>query len=309
MVSLPQAWSRRYEIEKNRELSIEEAEGSLKISPGSLTVKDSSIIIKIEDMNVDKIYYSVQSAYFKGFKKINLIGILSKTQFKVIERIQKMLSGLEVVEQTENSLTFSDVLEKESLDIDKNLNYIFSLLINMGSEIAEYIEHGEEPEDKITNMGHLCKRACNLVNRCCNIAIKDSNFLMKNQKTLHEIIIITRILKDLEMLIMHLEGLSFMINTKETEAMKQFHYPAFKKDPKVYKTIEENMKRWVTYFKQIQIATMKKDSEKAMDLYVKRFEEKMAKEDVQSRHMNYVITLIQMINRNTNSIIRDVSTL
>jgi hypothetical protein len=263
--------------------------------------------INITNLEEDIIYFRVQNAYYKGFKKIILVGDLNKTKIKIIDRVQRSLMGLEITEQTNNSLTFQDILNKESLDINKNLNYIFTVLTNMALEIIEYIERGEEPDDKIFSIGTTVLRKCNLIHRYCNVALIDSEFLSKNKKTLQEIIIIARVVKNLQMLAKLLLGTSFILNIKKTPMMKKYHYSLYKKDTRVEKIISDYMKQWVIYFKKIQIMTMKNDSEGAADFYNTRFEQRLKIEkEFDSPSLHFFKTSAEMIRRNSADIVRDI---
>ncbi len=310
VVSLPLPWIRRFGIEKNRDLELEETgEGSLEIFPERRRVEEEISIKITKEMDADIIYYKVLRAYITGFKKIILTGVNQKEQFNVIGIIHKKFTGLEVTDQTEDSITLTDMLRMEDVSLDKMMSQQFSLLEIMGSDIISYIEDGKELGDSILEKDAVLDRVNNLAYRSCNLALRDSRYLRDMKKDINQVLAIARILRNLEFLGNLLIGVSYLTNTKMSRGMEKYHYPLFEKSKIMDKIILDYLKKWLSYFKNIRKAVVKMDPDTAAELYIQRFAEKLDAEKYKvpyNKHFNFILTFAEQINRNTSSIVRDM---
>lgn len=310
MVSLPLPWSRRFEIEKKRELSLEETkDGVLTIIPGDLKKAESETVIRIDKQaTADKIYYKILRVYFTGYKKIILSGDLTEEQMDFLDIIHRRIVGLEVTEQKKDQIILTDLLKPEDVDLDKILNQMFSFITVMTNEIIAHIDDNKSPRDKILQRDSIIDRNHNLAYRSCNMALKDSLYLQKLRKTTNEILVVSRIIRNLDMIGTILVGISYLLNTEVTEGMKKYYYRVFDKDKKMNKILQKYLKNWLGYFKSIKRALREKDVEMAIDLYVKRFEfgVEIKKQDAKpNEHLTQIINFIEQLDRMSALILRD----
>ncbi|MEM5793186.1 MAG: hypothetical protein QXY45_02400 [Candidatus Aenigmatarchaeota archaeon] len=307
-MSLPLSWSRRFEIDKKREVIIEEIpDGSLKIIPGSIERVEEEVKIPVKkEMTVDEIYYKILREYLQGVKKIIVIGDLTDIQMDFIQIIHRRIVGLEVTEQKKDLIVLMDLLKPEDVDLDKIINQMFSFIIAMANDIISHIEEGKSPGDKILDRDSVTTRNHNLAYRCCNMALKDSIYLGKLKKTVWEIIVLSRIIRYLDMIGTILVGISYMINTELTEGMKKYHYKVYEKNEKIYKALEKYLKKWLVYFKASKRVIREKDVKRATELYLRRFEFRLETiKSIEGEHIINIINLAEQLNRMSDLIVRD----
>lgn len=304
------SWSRRFDIPEKRELTVKEMnDGSLRIIPGDLEKRQGEIKIPIlKDDTEDKIYYKILRKYLEAYKKIILVGNLTDEQMDFIQVVHRRIVGLEVTEQKKDEIILTDLLKPEDVDLDKVVNQMFSFVIAMTNDIISHIEQGKSPKDKILDRDSVTTRNHNLAYRCCNMALKDSIYLGKLRKTVKEILILSRIIRYLDMIGTILVGISYLINTEMTEGMKKYHYKVFERDEKLNKNLGRFLKKWLKYFKATKKVLKKKDIEKATDLYLQRFDYVFrvnTKEIKSTEHLTSVVDLTDQLNRMSSLIVRD----
>lgn len=305
MVSLPLAWSRRFDIDKKREVEIQESEdGSLLIIPGDIKKTEKEFLINIDKtMNSDKIYYKILKAYTLGYSKIIVSGELTDEQLDFLDMVHKRIVGLEVSEQKPNQIIFTDLLRIEDVNIDKIINQMFSFIGMMGKDILEWIKKDEEPGDRILDKNSLIVRNHNLAFKACNLALKDSLYLGKLNKTTNEILVISRILRHLDNIGINLIVFSYLLNKQQTPGMKKFNYKVY--ENKKRKLMYKLLKVWLKLFYETKKAVIKRDREKITDLYVRRFENTYNNFKKYDEFTIALKNIFEQMIRNTHLILRD----
>jgi len=287
---------------------MEETEnGTLTIIPGDMkkTEEQTTILIRNE-MNADIIYYEILRAYFDGYVRIILSGKLTDEQMDFLEIIHKRIVGLEVIEQKKDQIIIADLLRPEDVDLDKIINQMFSFITAMASDIIIHINEGKSPRDKIIDRDSVTTRNYNLAYKCCTMALRDSMYLSKLKKTTNEIMILSRIIRYLDMIGTTLVGISYLINTKMTKGMKKYHYTVFEKDKNLNKSIEKYLRNWLKYFRSIKIVLQEKNFEKTINLYMKRFEIILKTKNSKSiEHLTHATNLTEQLNKMSSLILRD----
>ena len=303
------SWSRRFDIERKRELTVNEmSDGSLLIIPGDLEKREEEIRIPILKQDTDdEIYYKILRKYLDGYKKIILVGNLTDEQMDFIQVIHRRIVGLEVTEQKKDQIILTDLLKPEDVDLDKIVNQMFSFIIAMTNDIIIHIKEEKPLGDKILDRDSVTTRNHNLAYRCCIMALKDSIYLGKLKKTTKEILIISRIIRYLDMICTILVGISYLINTEMTEGMKKYHYKLLEKDKKLDKALGKYLKNWLTYFKTIKNLLKKKNVEKAAELYTGRFDYRFEpdKDFKSGEYLTNIINFTEQLNRMSSLILRD----
>ncbi|MCK5373404.1 MAG: phosphate uptake regulator PhoU [Candidatus Aenigmarchaeota archaeon] len=271
-MSLPKGWAQRFSLEKSKEIEIEEnSDGTLNITAGKNTAQESEETIYIEkEESMEKIYAKIYRAYIQGFRKIALTGHFDTNQFEVISEAQKNLTGLEVIEQSGKRIVFKDFIHLEDVDIEKFTSSIFNHLISMATEITEDVSKDIETGDKVRDMDCAVDRTTNLIFRCLNLALRDSSYMKKIGKSTHELMITSRIIKNLEKIGNMLVGISYYMNEKQTPRMKEYGYVLFKRDRKINSYTIEFLKNWIEYIKPIRDALFNRKTDVAISIYTGR---------------------------------------
>ncbi len=271
-ISLPKSWIKRYNLNKSKEINIEEnTDGTLNITAEKTDIEYTEKTIHIEkEEPMAKIYAKAYRAYIQGFRKIILSGHLDRKQFEVVSEIQKNLTGLEVIEQSEKRIILKDFIHLEDADTEKFTSNIFNYLIGMATEITDNIERGTEIGDKVRDMDTAIDRTANLIFRCISLALIDSAYMKQTGKTPHELIITSRIIKNLEKIGNILVGISYYTNKKQTPRMKEYGYPLFRKDMRLERYTTEFLNDWTAYIKDIRDALFNRKTDKAISIYTAR---------------------------------------
>ncbi|MCK5373254.1 MAG: phosphate uptake regulator PhoU [Candidatus Aenigmarchaeota archaeon] len=271
-ISLPKGWVDRFGLDSSKEIELEEIDnGMLNITAVKNKEQESEVIIHIEKVEpMEKIYSKIYRAYIQGFRKIALTGNFDRNQFEVISEVQKNLTGLEVIEQSGKRIVFKDFIHLEDVDIEKFTSSIFNHLIGMATEIINDISEDIETGDKIRDMDCAVDRTTNLIFRCLNLALRDSSYMKKIGKSTHELMITSRIIKNLEKIGNMLVGISYYMNEKQTPRMKEYGYILFKRDRKINSYTIEFLKNWIEYIKPIRDALFNKKTDVAISVFINR---------------------------------------
>jgi len=271
-ISLPKSWIDRFGLDSSREIELEEIDsGMLNITAGENKEQESTETINIKkDEPMEKIYSKIYRAYIQGFRKIALTGNFDRNQFEVISEVQKNLTGLEVIEQSGKKIVFKDFIHLEDVDIEKFTSSIFNHLIGMATEIINDISEDIETGDKIRDMDCAVDRTSNLIFRCLNLALRDSSYMKKIGKSTHELMITSRIIKNLEKIGNMLVGISYYINEKQTPRMKEYGYILFEKDWRICNETAAFLNDWIAYIKPIRDALFNKKTDIAISIYTDR---------------------------------------
>ncbi|MBS3051974.1 MAG: hypothetical protein J4428_01205 [Candidatus Aenigmarchaeota archaeon] len=271
-------------------------------------LEDETTIVITKDMTADKIYYKILRAYFNGYKKIILVGSITDVQMDFLVMMHKRIVGLEVTEQKKDQIIITDLLKPEDVDLDKIVNQMFSFITIMTNDIILHISEDSYIGDKVLNRDSIIIRNHNLAYRCCNMALKDSIYLGKLKKTTNQVLVISRIIRSLDMIGTILIGISYLLNTETTRGMKKFHYKTFEKNDRLNKILDEYLRKWSKNFKSIKSAIKERDIERIIDLYVRRFETKLNIEDKNlqpSEHLTNIVDLADQLSRMSALILRD----
>ncbi len=271
-ISLPKGWIDRFGLDSSKEIELEEMDsGMLGITAGKNKEQESEEIIHIEkEEPMDNIYAKIYRAYIQGFRNIIITGHPDREQFKVISEVQRNLTGLEVIEQSGNRIVFKDFIHLEDIDMDRFTSSIFNHLIGMATEITEDISKDIETGDKIRDMDCAVDRTANLVFRCLNLALRDSSYMKKIGKSTHELMITSRIIKNLEKIGNMLVGISYYMNEKQTPRMKEYGYILFRKDRRICNETAAFLNAWIRYIKPIRDALFNKKTDAAISIYTDR---------------------------------------
>jgi len=130
VVSLPNAWVKKNNIQKGDELEITDKENKLIID----TEKYSKSVDLTKSQTFDKRYIS--DMYKRGYDEIKI----KYEDTNILKEIKKMESlGYQIIDQSLNSCIIKYIRE-ESDDFDNTLRKAFRLCKEMGEQISEYFK-------------------------------------------------------------------------------------------------------------------------------------------------------------------------
>ena len=124
-VSLPKSWTERTGVSKGSELfALEQPDGSLVLSQKHEEEKRESVDLAIDPLSSkDDLIRRFYAAYLAGFDSIRIHSgskISSSMREAVFEETRRLI-GVEIVEETPNSIVIKDFFSREGLDIQKSL--------------------------------------------------------------------------------------------------------------------------------------------------------------------------------------------
>mgnify|MGYP001588082223 CR=1 FL=1 len=120
VISLPNTWLKRNNVEKGDTLYIEENGNNELILSSEKKQKvqeEKQIVIGVESKTANELSREVISAYINNNKTIKLVGKDIEKKSKDIREIIKGLSGVEVLEQTKDHIIAKDFLNIEEISL------------------------------------------------------------------------------------------------------------------------------------------------------------------------------------------------
>ena len=143
LLTLPKTWVEKLKLDEKSVLSVEEIEqGCLLIRPYVIEkeVEVKPLVIPVEvHVNIER---GIRSAYLVGAE---LIKVESNTRLsqnvrdKVLSTIQRLI-GLEIVEETSNSMTIQSLLQLSAIPVKATLRRAHAIVYNMHRDVIVALE-------------------------------------------------------------------------------------------------------------------------------------------------------------------------
>ena len=153
IVSLPKEWARKNNISKNDKVGImPRNDGSLLITTkiqGEQTLKTKEFdISKIDD--TQHLFRMLLGAYIVGYNIFKIISDkrISPSIRESIRNFIRAAIGLEIIEETTNSLTLKDLLDPTEMPFDQAIKRITSLVKNMHKDALFALASNDEAISK-----------------------------------------------------------------------------------------------------------------------------------------------------------------
>jgi len=116
-VSIPKGWARGHDITAGDEVVFHPDNGSLLVTPASATDKTRGEL-DISNQEGDALMRAVMTMYVSGFDEIELTGDpISPAQRRVIREATQGLVGLEVLEESPDTVVIQDLLDSAELSV------------------------------------------------------------------------------------------------------------------------------------------------------------------------------------------------
>jgi len=139
VISLPNAWCKKYNVIKGQEIEIKENGRSLQI------ITDSEIDINKYDLdatNLDEraLRWTLSSLHKSGHDEIS-IKLKDEKQFALVQELLKdLFMGFVVLEHTGNLCLLKSILKYSESEFNATLRRAFLVTIQMGKELIEAIK-------------------------------------------------------------------------------------------------------------------------------------------------------------------------
>lgn len=151
-VSLPTKWTRRYNITKGDEITLEEAGNELVIVPGSSREKKKMEISIEIDMKTKRNVRSILGALYRKGYDIVRISYPDESVYRNIRHSVNNLIGYEIMDQKPGSCTINSMIEETEEEFNSTLNKILNIMKTVIDTVQEDYKAGkyerlEELED------------------------------------------------------------------------------------------------------------------------------------------------------------------
>jgi phosphate uptake regulator len=213
-ISLPSAWTRKFNLNPGDEVNVESKENLLLISPEESSQKEEITI------HTDKLYPLINrcalALYQKGYDQI-ILKATDQDQLKDMRRVVSELGGFEIVDETKNSCTLRMISGSAIEDFDNLYRRTFLILKGI-------IEEGYDSlKDK--DLKRLIERDLD-VNKFVNICIRELN--KKGYKNFIKTPVLYAVILKLEELGDGYKSL-FQFILKENLNLQNYHFDIYKK--------------------------------------------------------------------------------
>jgi len=123
VISLPKKWLEKHSLDKGDRFAIMEMENGLFITPKFNEIRELTANLKISKY----ISREITARYTYGYKNIIISGPISSHHRMVISQTLSELMGYDIVEETEDRIVITDLLNPSQLNITKTLKRMFFL--------------------------------------------------------------------------------------------------------------------------------------------------------------------------------------
>ena len=182
VISLPKDWMQKNSLKKGDTIYLlNETDNSLKLTSEYKEIeKQKEIVINLTNKDIDTAAREIFSAYVNNYSKIKLVGNNSDDKEKISwirkELLVRMI-GLEVLEQTSNSLVIHDLLDFKDISLKNLLKRAEIICNSMLSDSIGSIETGSF--ESIYQRDIDINRISHLVHKIVNTCLENPSFLRK----------------------------------------------------------------------------------------------------------------------------------
>ncbi len=199
VISLPKEWVKRNGLKKGDTLSVEEEAGILRLGPhGVLSVPINT------EFNID---YSCDVKDFKTrlfyayVNNYSLINVKKQNIEKFAPEIRNVVAnfiGMDVVEQRNDRLILSDVLDISGVSIHNYLRRVDRLILSMAEDVKVLLEGGIDRLDALSQKEEDVNKLCNLLLKVLRRGAHNKNDLRLLNLRIEEIFYYWGLVLDLE---------------------------------------------------------------------------------------------------------------
>lgn len=179
VISLPRPWLSKNKLDKGDVVYFHEnGNNELIITPAEAKTKreDKEVVIDANDKTIEAIRRELTSAYIRGFNVIKIIDKNLKDRALEIRNELQNLMALEIVEQTQTSITTRDLLNLEDVDVTVMIRRMDTITRTMISDLKDAIKNGTNQFSNLRHRDQDVNRILYVMKRLTNIGVSDSNF-------------------------------------------------------------------------------------------------------------------------------------
>ena len=153
LVSLPSEWIKNHRLKKGNMVLIEiNRDNSISLLPSDIDNEDvKEVTIPYPPVSMDSLVNQIYGAYLLGY---NIIHIKGKSQIsfdnrELIKHAMQKLVGLEIIDEDGYNITSQFLLDANSLDAEKILRRMSSIIAGMYRDALEWLRRKENDIGKL----------------------------------------------------------------------------------------------------------------------------------------------------------------
>lgn len=182
VVSLPREWMDKNKLKKGDSVYfLQDIDDSLRVTSQykEPSKEEKEVVIQLKNRDIDSIFRDIFAAYINNYSVIKLIDNSSSESRKIASIRKKLNSmiGLEVLEQTSNSLIIHDLLDFKNISIKSLLNKEDIICRSMLADSIESIQ--KDSFESIYQRDVDINRLAHLVHKIVNTCLDDPNSLRR----------------------------------------------------------------------------------------------------------------------------------
>jgi phosphate uptake regulator len=152
VISLPRAWVLKNKLVKGEDLNVEETNNVLSISCSRERQIESSKEIDISELEGRMMWITIDAAYTAGYDSI-VINTKDRKQSASLRDVVRFFPGMIIHEERLERVVFKDLSKGSRGDVDKILNRIFNLTINLFEDSLDFL--GKKEWDSLCKVKEL----------------------------------------------------------------------------------------------------------------------------------------------------------
>ncbi len=186
VISLPRTWLSKNNLDKGDVVYFHEnGNNELILAPAEAKAKrdDKEIVLDANGKGIEAIRRELTSAYIRGFNVIKIVDKDLKSRAIEIRNELQNLMALEIIEQTQNSITARDLLNLEEVDVNIMIRRMDTIARTMISDLKDSIKNGGDQFNNLRHRDQDVNRILYVIKRLTHIGISDSNFAAEIKAT------------------------------------------------------------------------------------------------------------------------------
>lgn len=174
-VSLPKKWAEDNEVDAGTELAMFPQTGSIVAEVLEDEGSKTEGVMDITDVEDDHLVRAVITMYVAGFDVIRFEGDqITGEQRRVLRETGRRLSGLEVVEETRDVITFHELLDSSEISLHRTVSRMRLIVTGMFEDAVSALVEGDEVlAEDVVERDDEPDRMFAMVNRIFRASLRD----------------------------------------------------------------------------------------------------------------------------------------
>lgn len=228
ILSIPKSWITKNNLKAGDTLAVKIAgTGELHINPKIDAIEEQreiSLLIE-KEQNENQIIRKLIALYLAGYNIIRVVteNIISKNIRKAVEKFCALVIGVEIIEETSNTIVLQDLSNTIDLPMNKMLNRIYIMSENMVNDIKLCFDKFDKSfAEEIIQRDVQIDRIYWLISKQYNMSLQSPSFAEKMNINLISALNMRSIAKSLERIGDHAENIaSILITIKSFDIQKE----------------------------------------------------------------------------------------